>query len=210
MDSIEAGAFLTLENGTLTASVNRSEYENFRTSVFDPLTSTFTPQNNGEATQTGAEFQGDFRLTDTLDVNISYSYNMAKFNDSSDGQPQELGGNRFRYAPEHSVALGARWEAINQPWGVVSVLPSYSWQSHVYTDNDNDRFVGVRQDAYGLWRARLRYDDPSARYYAEVYGNNLLDEEYLIDAGNTGAGFGLPTFISGAPLTYGVRIGASF
>lgn len=210
VDSIEAGAFITLDRGTLTASVYRSEYENFRTSVFDPLTSTFTPQNNGEATQTGAEFQGDFRLTDTFDLNVSYSYNMAKFNDTSGGQPQQLGGNRFRYAPEHSVALGARWEVAAGDWGNLTVLPSYSWQSHVFTDNDNDRFVGVRQDAYGLLRARVRYESADEGYFAEVYGNNLTDEEFLIDAGNTGAGFGLPTFIPGAPLTYGFRIGASF
>ncbi|WP_375550042.1 TonB-dependent receptor [Oceanicaulis alexandrii] len=210
VDSLEAGAFITLDRGTLSASVYRSEYENFRTSVFDPLTATFTPQNNGEATQTGAEFQGDFNLTDTFDLMVSYSYNMAKFNDTSGGQPQALGGNRFRYAPEHSVALGARWEVAAGDWGILTVLPSYSWQSHVFTDNDNDRFVGVRQDAYGLLRARVRYESVDEGYFAEVYGNNLTDEEFLIDAGNTGAGFGLPTFIPGAPLTYGFRIGATF
>ena len=83
----------------------------------------------------------------------------------------------------------------------MTILPSFSWQSHVFTDNDNDRFVGVRQDSYGLLRARVRYDDPSERYFAEIYGNNIADQEYLIDAGNTGAGFGLPTFIAGAPRT---------
>ncbi|HBU63766.1 MAG: TonB-dependent receptor [Oceanicaulis sp.] len=210
VDSLEVGAFFTLDRGTLTASIYESKYDNFRTSVFDPLTSTFVPQNSGSATQRGLELQGDFRITDTLDLMATYSYNLAKFDKTSNGVAQELGGNRFRYAPEHSFSLGARWEVLTRPWGTVTILPSFSWQSHVFTDNDNDRFVGVRQDSYGLLRARVRYDDPSERYFAEIYGNNIADQEYLIDAGNTGAGFGLPTFIAGAPRTYGFRIGASF
>ncbi len=44
----------------------------------------------------------------------------------------------------------------------------------------------------------------------EAYVSNALDEEYLIDAGNTGDGFGIPTFISGPPRFYGVRVSKTF
>lgn len=108
------------------------------------------------------------------------------------------------------MSLGARVPVASGSWGEVSFLPSYSWQSHIYFDNDNQEFVGVRQDSYGLLRARLRYETADASRFAEIFGANLTDEKYLIDAGNTGGAFGLPTFIAGAPRTFGVRIGAYF
>jgi iron complex outermembrane receptor protein len=38
----------------------------------------------------------------------------------------------------------------------------------------------------------------------------LFDEEYLIDAGNTGGGLGIPTFVAGNPRIFGVRAYYSF
>ena len=39
---------------------------------------------------------------------------------------------------------------------------------------------------------------------------NLTNKRYLIDAGNTGGGFGIPTYIAGEPRFYGVELGAKF
>jgi len=210
VDSYEAGAFLTLDRGTVSGSVFYSEYENFQSSVFDPFTGQFGPSNAGEATQYGLELQGNYAVTDAVQVFATYAYNMATFNDTSGGQPQALAGNRFRYAPEHAASIGVRAELFSNNAGTLSFLPAYSWQSHIFFDNNNQEFAGVRQDAYGLLRARLRFDAASDRWYGEVFGSNLTDEDYLIDAGNTGAAFGLPTFIAGSPRTYGVRLGVNF
>ena len=59
------------------------------------------------------------------------------------------------------------------------------------------------QDGYGLMNARLRFDAESDRWSAELFVTNLFDKEYIIDAGNTGDGFGIPTFIAGAPRMFG-------
>lgn len=40
--------------------------------------------------------------------------------------------------------------------------------------------------------------------------SNVLDKEYIIDAGNTGDAFGIPTFIAGAPRFFGVQASAKF
>lgn len=210
VDSFEVGGFLTLDRGTVSGSVFYSQYENFQSSVFDPFTGQFGPSNAGEATQYGIELQSNYAVTDSVEVFASYAYNLATFNDTANGQAQALGGNRFRYSPEHSVSVGARAELFSNNLGTLSILPSYNWQSHIYFDNDNQRFAGVRQDAYGLLRARVRFDAASGRWYGEVFGSNLTDEKYLIDAGNTGAAFGLPTFIAGAPRMYGARLAVNF
>lgn len=212
VDSIEAGAFFTFDRGTLSGSVFYSEYENFQTTRFDPNTVSFVTDNAGNATQYGLEVQGQFDLAETAELFASYAYNSATFDDTdSQGNALELAGNTFRYAPEHALALGLRWTVAQGDWGSLTLLPTWSWQSKIYFDNNNDRFGGaLSQDAYGLLNARIRFEDADARYHAEIYGTNLLDEDYLIDAGNTGGSFGLPTFIAGSPMLYGLRVGVDF
>jgi iron complex outermembrane receptor protein len=210
VDSFEAGAFWFHGRGTVSGSVYYSEYDNFQSSRFDPTSNTFVPTNAGSATQYGLDVQGDVSVAERLNLFATYAYNMATIDDTSGGEPQEFGGNRFRYAPEHAFSLGARLEAARGDWGTVSILPSYTWQSHIFFDEDNSEFDGVRQDSYGLLKARVRYESADGGLYGEIFGTNLTDEKYLIDAGNTGAAFGLPTFIAGAPRLYGVRIGGRF
>ena len=212
VDSVEAGAFWTFPRGTLSGSVFYSEYENFQTTRFDPGTVSFVTDNAGNATQYGLEVQGQFDLHDRVRMYATYAYNSATFDDTdSHGNALELAGNTFRYAPEHSVSFGFNVDVAEGDWGSLVFLPTWSWQSKIYFDNNNDRFGGaLHQDAYGLLNARLRYEDAAERYHVEVYGTNLTDEEYLIDAGNTGGSFGMPTFIAGSPMLYGVRAGVEF
>ncbi len=40
----------------------------------------------------------------------------------------------------------------------------------------------------------------------ELFADNLFDEEFLIDAGNTGGGLGIPTFVRGNPVIGGLRL----
>ncbi|RYG09886.1 MAG: TonB-dependent receptor, partial [Caulobacteraceae bacterium] len=60
------------------------------------------------------------------------------------------------------------------------------------------------QDAYGLLNLRVRYIPDSGAWGVEAFGENVLDEEYIKDAGNTGDGLGMPTFIAGRPASYGL------
>jgi outer membrane receptor protein involved in Fe transport len=43
-----------------------------------------------------------------------------------------------------------------------------------------------------------------------VWGSNLLDEKYIVSAGNTGSLFGDPTQIPGAPRMFGTKISWKF
>ncbi|MBR9824303.1 MAG: TonB-dependent receptor [Alphaproteobacteria bacterium] len=212
VDSLEAGFFWTLPNGQISGSVYRSEYENFQSSRFDPNQVTFVVDNAGNATQVGAEIDAFYEFTDRFEGFVNYAYSDATFDDTdSNGNAQQLAGNTFRYSPEHSVALGINFELMNNDNGTLVFSPNYTWQSEIFFDEDNDRLGGLlTQDSYGLLNTTLRWEDAQGRYHAELYGTNLTDEEYLIDAGNTGGSFGIPTFIAGAPALYGVRVGVSY
>ena len=56
-------------------------------------------------------------------------------------------------------------------------------------------------------RAGWRFNE---NWEVGIWANNLADEEYLTDAGNTGLLFGIPTVIAGPDRSYGVTLRAKF
>jgi iron complex outermembrane recepter protein len=207
--SYEVGAKgLILEgNLSLDGSVFFYEYDNFQAGIINAqgLLETI---NAGTATSSGFEGQAIWNATNALSLIGTYGYNKARFDDSFNGRPAQFAGNSFRLSPDHSVSLAARWVADLGGFGTLSVLPSYTWQSEVFFDNDNDPIES--EDSYGLLNLSVKLTSPTERWTAEIYGSNLTDEDYIIDAGNTGGSFGIPTFIAGPPLFWGVRLSASY
>ena len=106
--------------------------------------------------------------------------------------------------------------------GEIAVQPTYTWQSKVFFSDDNDlpalqsrnivpdRVQDEYQDAYGLLNLRVRYTPDSANWGVEAFGENVVDEDYIKDAGNTGDSLGLPTFIAGEPRTYGATVSVRY
>ncbi|XBQ16534.1 MAG: TonB-dependent receptor [Oceanicaulis sp.] len=213
VDNYEIGGFWTWDAATLQASVFYSEYQNFQTNRFDPNLVTFVTDNAGRATQYGFEGQFDAQLNEIVSVFATYAYNSAEFDDTDEsGNVQQLAGNSFRLSPDHAASLGLLAE-FELPVGRLSLIPTWSWQSDVFFDNDNDLNDAVQDETqgdYGIVDFKIRYDAPQDRFYAVAFVENLLDEKYIIDAGNTGDSFGLPTFIAGSPRMAGLRVGAEF
>lgn len=215
VDSYEAGFKTVLAEGALRldGAVFFYDYQNFQTTV--QVGTQFITTNAGEAESYGFEGQAVWSATDTLDLYGTYGYNHSRF------QAGIFDGNRFRLSPDHKFSLGALW-SIPVAGGAFEVQPTYTWQSEVFFDNDNDRtslqtnnFVPDRavdelQDSYGLLNLRVRYTPDHGNWSVEAFGDNLLDEDFLKDAGNTGDGLGLPTFIAGEPQTYGVNLTVSY
>ena len=67
----------------------------------------------------------------------------------------------------------------------------------------------VNQGDYGLVNIRLGLESEDASWRITGFVNNLLDEEYLLDAGNVGDSFTIPTFIRGPARTFGIEVGAA-
>jgi len=194
------------------------DYSNFQTSVTELQDGEFVAEtrDSGAATAFGFEVALRGALASGVSVFGNYSYIDATFDDEDeDGNPQELADNRFRLTPEHTFAVGTD---ITLPVGKqasVFVRPSYTFKSQFFFDEENTEFENspnpaISQDAYGLLNIRggvRLFDD---RFVVEGFAKNLLDEEYLIDAGNTGKAFGVPTYIAGPPRFIGLRLSGRF
>lgn len=185
------------------------DYTDFQASVENPIPPPFFRTISARAHALGFEASLSANFNERLSGFLNYGFIDAGFNAfNEDGTYQEeLAGNRFRMTPENSVSIGMDWNLPLSSGRSLFVRPSYSWRSHVFFEDDNQ--PGIEQDAYGLFnlRAGMRFNE---RWGVTVWGNNLADKEYLIDAGNTGLLFGIPTVIPGPSRTFGVTLNAKF
>ncbi len=193
------------------ASIFTYDYENFQTNIINDQLQVDTI-DAGNASANGAELSINSLITEGVNIFGNYSWLDANFDETdSNGNPQIFSGNRFRLTSKHSFALGANFVTPAGKWGDFFVTPTYTWKSHQFFEEDNDALgFGVEQGDYGLFNIRFGLRLPGDRWEISGYVKNILDEDYLIDAGNTGANFGLPTFISGPPQFIGLQITGRF
>jgi outer membrane receptor protein involved in Fe transport len=218
VDSIEIGLRGQTPDGALRydGSVYYYEYSNFQTTAFQGLQ--IVTINAGSASTTGFEGSLFWRANDALELFGNYGYNRSRFDSGA------RNGNVFRLSPDHSFAIGASLSADLKGLGLVRFTPSYNWQSKVFFDDNNDKpnlqqalfptladtVVDEFQDDYGLLDLRLTLELEGGGFEVGAFVKNALDEEYVMDAGNTGDTLGLPTFIRGAPATFGLELKARY
>ena len=204
VDSFEVGLKGLFADGDLSfdASVFYYDYADFQTTVVND-DGLIEPITAGDATAEGAEGQLSWTPLDQLALTATYGYTKARFDDQ-EGAP--FSGNRLRLSPDHTLSLAARI-FFDLPFGELKLVPSYTWQSEVFFDNTERD--AISEDAYGLLNLNAQLDFGNG-FGLEAYVSNALDEEYIIDAGNTGDAFGIPTFIAGPPLFYGARVSYAF
>jgi iron complex outermembrane recepter protein len=89
------------------------------------------------------------------------------------------------------------------------VRPSYTWRSKTWFE-DGGNTETLAQGAYGLLNLKVGVTFDNNHWDAGLFANNLTNRKYLIDAGNTGAEFDLPTYIPGPPRTFGVSLSGHF
>ncbi len=228
VDSYEIGAKGLFFNGRLEASgsVFFYDYRDFITTIVDATTGLTETINAGNADSIGFESQFFATPTDGLDLFITYGYNRSRFDDTDDeGNPLVFGGNRFRLSPDHTVSAGLTYVHQLDDWGSLFVTPTYTWQSLVFFEDENQTAVpvfdpmtgdlvftvpSVSQQSFGLFNIRTGYTTPDERVQLTFEVANVLDTDYIIDGGNTGGAFGIPTFIAGPPRFYSARIALTF
>lgn len=213
IDSVELGLKLRRPAHGLSGSVAvyGYSYNNFETVARDGVR--LVPTNGGSAEAYGLELQGEWSPLPALSFYGTYAFSRARFTSGA------FDGNRFRQAPDHSASIGAVLR-LAAPGGAFEARPTFTWQSKTFFEDDNDRAdlqqppvafvadgaVDEVQGAYGLVNLTLTYRLDAQRLTFELFGTNLADESYFIDAGNSGDRLGLPTFVSGAPRMFGARL----
>lgn len=194
-------------SGTL--SVFYQTYDDFQVSVTDQA-GRVTTQSAGTAKNLGVELEGTWRPARFLDVFGSFGYIDGGIGDDPlpGGAVNAFAGNRFRLQPEIVAAGGAALRLPLREGITLYATPSVTYQSKVFFELPNRE--AISQDGYTLVNLRAGLEFAEGRYRIGGFARNLTNERYLIDAGNTGGGFGAPTYIAGEPRFYGVEAAARF
>ena len=178
-------------------------YDGFQVSVTN--NGVTTTQSAGSAKNLGVEAEGNLRLGQVLTLFGSFAYIDGGI--GKDAANGVFAGNRFRLQPEITAAAGA---TLRVPVGSAALYatPSATYQSKVFFELPNNN--AISQGGYTLVNVRAGMEFAEGRYRIGGFARNLTNKRYLIDAGNTGGGFGVPTYIAGEPRFYGVELGGKF
>ncbi len=224
VDSYEIGSKALLFDGRLQleGSVYYYDYQNFQITFFDRDVEggdfNFTTVNGGEATGYGTELALNSQPWEWLNVFSNFAWTHARFDSdvlipTGSGGERNLKGSQFRLTPEYKVNVGGQYYR-NVTSEVSAYLTTwFTWQSSIFFENTN--VPELRQGSYGVWNARLGadvfgvgdlLDGGQGQLGFALFAYNLLNKRYLIDAGNTGNQFGVPTFVAGPPRTWGGEV----
>lgn len=211
--SYEAGVKGSLLQGRLNYDLCAYYYDwyNYQTSVFNATTSKYEYDDAGRAHSLGIEASISYSPCHYLNLFGNWSYIEGKFNNKDDnGNKQRFTGNRFRLTPKNSFAVGFD---LNVPTGKKASIyfrPTYSWKSKVFFEESNE--PELTQGAFGLLNFTAGYRMQPGKVYYEIgaFGKNVLDEKYVVDAGNSGRQIGFPTYVGGTRSVVGVMFKIGF
>lgn len=202
----EAGIKGTLAGGRVqwTGSAFQYDYTHFQTTLLS--LGRITILDAGNATGRGLEAAVQGSINRNLSMFASYAYTHATFDSTgANGAPQQYAGFSFRLTPQHSFSIGGTLAVPLPGSGQFFVTPTWSYKSKHYFEDNNAAFAyGLRQDGYGIANLRVGWRSAKGRWEVSAHAENLFDKDYIIDAGNTGGSFGIPTFIAGLPRRVGV------
>ena len=182
------------------------DYRNFQTSSADINGgSLYRVMDSGKATGKGIEAELNFAATKSLTFFANYAFMDARFNDkNSDGKVQALAGNTFRLTPKQSGSAGFSYQFGLRKSGVLTINLNATYKSGFFFDDQNT--PGLCQGEYVLLNTTLLYTSKNGRYGFRLNMSNITNKHFLIDAGNTGQTFGIPTFVPGAPRFFGAQL----
>lgn len=185
------------------ASVFYQTYDGFQVSVTN--NGVTTTQSAGSAKNLGVELEGNLRLASYLSVFGTFAYIDGGIGDEAVNGV--FAGNRFRLQPDTTASGGV---ILRLPVGGATVYatPSVTYRTKAFFELPNNPAIST--PGYTLVNARAGVEFAQGRYSVGGFVRNATNKRYLIDAGNTGGGFGIPTYIAGEPRFYGVELGAKF
>ena len=181
------------------------EYQGFQVSITQPDGTTVT-RSAGSASNLGVEGELAVNPTDWLNVfgNVGY------IDGGIDDKPENgvFAGDRFRLQPEWQAAGGFTVDAPIGNGMRVFATPSVTYRSRIFFEVPNSPLIS--QEGVTLVNARAGVSFADDSFEIAGFIRNAFDEDYLLDAGNTGGAFGIPTFIPAEPRLYGVSATARF
>lgn len=172
----------------------------------DPSTQLLVIDNAADATVEGLEFEFMVAPTDALRLGGTVSYLNATFDEFITSTNADLSGNHLRRAPENSYSIYGSYTAdVPAIAGSLEGRVEYAYRGDQFFENEN--FPVHLEESYGLLDASLTYLSDSGDWRVSLWGKNLTDELYRVNAVSVSDS----AFAKlGPPLTWGITFRRSF
>lgn len=170
-------------------------------------TGAFVTASAGSASNLGVEAELAVRVTDWFQAFGNFGYISGGIDEDGAFSPA-FSGARFRLQPEFQASGGF---TINYDLGNGArffATPSITHRSRIFFEVPNNPLIA--QGPITLVNARAGVSFADNRYEIAGFIRNAFNENYLLDAGNTGGAFTIPTFIPAEPRFFGVQFTARF
>ncbi|MDV3456063.1 TonB-dependent receptor [Sphingomonas sp. HF-S4] len=202
----EAGLKASLGPISGSLGVYYQKYDGFQVSVVQPNGTSLT-QSAGAASNLGVEAEVAIRPTKWLNVFGNVGYIDGGIDENNSFAPA-FSGARFRLQPEWQAAAGFTISAPLRGGTRLFATPSVTHRSRIFFEVPNN--IAISQGPVTLVNARAGVSFMEEKFEIAAYVRNATNERYLLDAGNTGGGFGIPTFIPAEPRFYGAQFTMRF
>jgi outer membrane receptor protein involved in Fe transport len=161
----------------------------------------------GSASNLGTEAEVQIRPSNWFNFFANIGYIDGGIDDKP-GIAPNFRSARFRLQPEIQSAAGFTVESKLGNGMRLFATPSVTYRSKIFFEVPNN--PAISQEAVTLVNLRAGAAFADDKWEIVAYARNLLDENYLLDAGNTGGAFGIPTFIPAEPRLYGLQVATRF
>jgi iron complex outermembrane recepter protein len=174
--------------------------------------------NAASAKNKGIELTTRAKVTDHFTVDGNVTYLDAKFTSfnsinpldtSANPVPQNLAGNLLPGASKVTANLGLSYAFQVSDGGMITARVDGDYASRIYFSEFND--PALSQGGVTRLNALLRFDSPSGKWYASLWGKNVTNQLVATSKILTVALWGYPIYGSVAPpATYGAEFGVKF
>ncbi|MDY6949012.1 MAG: TonB-dependent receptor [Pseudomonadota bacterium] len=201
----EIGAKTDWADGRLRANVAifHTEFDDLQVEQLDDTGLSLIIDNAAAARIDGVELELQLRPVPELQLWLSGSYLDSEYKDFIDSAGNDLSGNRLARTPQLRFAGGADYIVRINAGLSLDTRMEYQWQDQMPWLVENT----VVEDSYGLLDARVALQALAARWEVALFGKNLTDELYRVDAipflGDVFSRFGVPR-------SYGVQFTKTF
>jgi len=200
LTNYEGGVKFFTGNVTGSIGIYHIKYEDFQVSLVRPGLPNLTV-SAGRASNTGVEAEVAAQFGKNLSLFANGAYIDARVNE--DPRYPTFSGDRFRLQSEWQASAGGTVTLPVSDKLEVFATPTVSYRSSVFFELPNNPVTS--QGPVTLVNLRAGLQDAGGKWQILGFATNLFDQEYLLDGGNTGGAFGIPTFIRGLPRLYGIE-----
>lgn len=195
-DAFEIGMKADFENHRLNIALHNTHIDDYQALAFTGLG--FNLQNAGDAETQGAEVEWWWRPNDTFNLQTSYTYTTADFENFDRGTcwvatPFHTGmpdpgqtdpnlpfcsrsGDRVPGVPEHNFYVSPAVGFYVGQDTRIFIRPEYIYYSDTMTDGNNEPLK--LRGSYDIWNLRVGLDFESIDASLTAWGRNLADEPH--------------------------------